>query len=104
MIDVAVEGLPHGVHIVVLDPKLLAGLADDGSDEGVVCLDDSWEEVVSRLVVQGTREHTPEPAVRGIVQCGGHLQLRPAEGGGGRGEGGGRETELSIIVVHGIRV
>ena len=88
MIDVAVEGLPHGVHIVILDPKLLTGLADDGSDEGVVCLDDSWEEVVSRLVVQGTREHIPEPAVRGVVLCGGHLQLCPAEGGGGReGEG-----------------
>ena len=79
MINMAVECLPHGVHVVVFDPKLLTCLAYDGSDERVVGLDDAREEVVSGLVVESSREHVPEPAVCGIVLCRGHLHLSPGD-------------------------
>jgi len=77
VVDVAVEGLPHGVHIVVLDTKLLAGLSDNGRDEGVVRLNDAREEMVGCLVVECSSEDGPEPAVCGIVLRCGHLQFRP---------------------------
>ena len=79
VINVAVECLPHGVHVVVFDPKLLTRLTYDGSDERVVGLDDAREEVVSGLVVESSREHVPEPAVCGIVLCRGHLHLSPGD-------------------------
>ncbi len=79
VVDVAVEGLPRGVHIVVLDTKLLAGLPDNGRDEGVVRLNDAREEMVGRLVVECSSEDAPEPAVCGVVQCCGHLHLCPAK-------------------------
>ncbi len=77
VVDVAVEGLPRGVHIVVLDTKLLTGLPDNGRDEGVVRLNDAREEMVGRLVVECSSEDGPEPAIRGVVLRCGHLQLRP---------------------------
>ena len=77
VVEMTVEGLPHGVHVMVPEAKLPTGLLQYGSDEGVVCLDHSREEVVGGLVVQGSSEHTPEPAVRGIVLRGRHLHLRP---------------------------
>ena len=79
MINVAVECFPHGVHIVIFDPKLLTRLSHDGSDERVVGLDDTWEEVVSGLVVESSSEHIPEPAVCSIVLCCGHLHLSPGD-------------------------
>ena len=33
--------------------------------------------MVSGLVVEGSCEHIPEPAVSGIVLCGGYLHLSP---------------------------
>ena len=78
----AAEGLPHGVHIVILHPKLLACLPDNGCDEWIVCLDDSGEQVMCGLVIESTSEHRPEPTVCSVVLCGGNLHLRP-----GRGEG-----------------
>lgn len=77
MVDVTVEGLPHSVNIVILDAELLTGPTYNGSDEGVVSLDDAGEQVVGGLVVEGTRKDVPEPAVCCIVLCGGHLQLSP---------------------------
>ena len=77
VVEMTVEGLPHGVHVMVPEAKLPTGLLQYGSDEGVVGLDHSREEVVGGLVVQGSSEHTPEPAVRGIVLRGRHLHLRP---------------------------
>ena len=77
VVDMTVEGLPHGVHIVIGDAKLLAGLTNDGSDERIVGLDDSREEVVSCLMIESSREHVPEPTVCGIVLSCGHLQLSP---------------------------
>ena len=71
------EGLPYGVHIVVGDPKLLTCLSYDRSDQGIVGLDDTREEMVSGLVIESTSEHIPEPAVSGVVLCRGHLHLRP---------------------------
>ena len=79
MIDVTVEGLPHCVHVVVRDAKLLARLAHDGCDEGIVGLDDAREEVVSGLVVESSSEHVPEPAICSIVLCRCHLHLSPAK-------------------------
>ena len=73
VVDVAVECLPHRVHIVVLDPKFLTSLAHYGSDEGIVGLDDAREEVVCGLVVECSCEHVPEPAVCGIVLSRGNL-------------------------------
>lgn len=73
----ATEGLPYGVHIVIGDPKLLTRLSDDGSNERVVRLNDPREEVVGCLMIEGSSEHVPEPAVSGIVLCGGHLHLCP---------------------------
>ena len=109
----ATEGLPDGIYVVVGDTKLLAGLAYDGCDEGVVGLDDSGEEVVGGLVVEGSCEHVPEPTVGGVVLCRGHLHLRPGGvcvcvcvcgggGGGGGGEGcsdeGGRTVRVRCRV------
>lgn len=79
----ATEGLPDGVDVVIGDSEFLAGLLDDGGDEGVVSLDDSGEEMVSGLVVQSSCEDVPEPTVSGVVLCGGHLHLRPWGGGNG---------------------
>ena len=72
------QGLRGGVHIVVLDPVLPAGLLHDGRDLGVVGLDDPGEEVVCGLMVEGSSEDCPEPAPCGIVLSGGYLQLSPA--------------------------
>ena len=77
VVDVTAQGLPHGVHIVVGDAKLLTGLSDYGGDERVVGLDHTREEMVSGLVVEGSSEDIPEPAVSGIVLSGGHLHLSP---------------------------
>ena len=77
MIDVALQSLLSGVHIVVLDPKLLTGLFDDGGYLGVVWLYDPWEQVVSGLMVESSSAHVPEPAVSGIVLCCSNLHLSP---------------------------
>lgn len=79
MIQVAAECLPDSVHIVVLDTKLLAGLADNGCDEGVVRLDHSGKEVMGGLVVESTCKYIPEPTVCCVILCGGHLHLGPEE-------------------------
>ena len=62
------EGLLSGPHVMVSDTKLLAGLSHNGSDLWVVGLDDTREEVVGGLVVEGTWD---------------------SMGGGGGGGGGG---------------
>ena len=50
----AAEGLLGGVHVVVGDTKLAAGLGHDGCDLGIMGLDDTREQVVCGLVVEGT--------------------------------------------------
>ena len=50
----AAEGLLGGVHVMVGDTKLAAGLSHDGRDLGIVGLDHTREEVVCGLVVEGT--------------------------------------------------
>ena len=87
----ATQGLPHGVHVVVGDAKLLAGVPNDGGDEGVVGLDYPGEEMVGCLVVEGSSEDVPEPAVGGVVLRGGHLHLRPARERRERGREGGAQ-------------
>ena len=72
-----VEGFSDGVHVVILDAVLLAGLLHDGGDAGIVGLDDAREQVVRRLVVESAREHCPEPAASGVVLCRGNLHLCP---------------------------
>ena len=77
-----VEGLSDGVHVVILDAVLLAGLFHDGGDAGIVGLDNAREQVVRCLVVESTRECRPEPAASGVVLRRGNLHLCP--GGGGK--------------------
>ena len=77
MVEVAVDGLPGSVNVVVGETKLLAGLLEDGGYDGVVALVDPREQVVGRLVVQSSCEHSPEPTVCGIVLRGSHLHLCP---------------------------
>ena len=91
MVNMAVESLPYGVHVVVGDSKLLAGLSDYGGDEGVVGLDDPREEVVGGLVVEGSSEDVTEPAVCGVVLSGGHLHLCP---------GGERDAFSRHYMIH----
>lgn len=81
MIQVAAKCFPDSVHVVVLDAKLLAGLADNGCDERVVRLDHTGEEVVGGLVVESTRKHIPEPTVCCVILRGGHLHFGPEEMG-----------------------
>ena len=50
----AAEGLLGGVHVVVGDTKLAAGPGHDGRDLGIMGLDDTREQVVCGLVVEGT--------------------------------------------------
>ena len=73
------QGLSGGVHVVVLDAEVSAGLLHNGSDLGVVGLDDPREQVVGGLVIQGAREHGPEPTASSIVLRGGYLKLSPAD-------------------------
>ena len=77
MVEVAVDGLPGTVNVVVGETKILAGLLEDGGYDGVVALVDPREQVVGRLVVQSSCEHSPEPTVCGIVLRGSHLHLCP---------------------------
>lgn len=84
----ATKGLPGRINIVVLEAKLLACLLHNGRYATVVRLDDSGEEMMSCLVVEGTSEYCPEPAVCRIVLCCRHLHLCPVcvcvcVGGGG---------------------
>ena len=67
MIQVAAECFPHSVHIVVLDTKLLAGLADNGCDVRVVRLDNARKEVMGGLVVECPCKHIPEPTVCSVI-------------------------------------
>lgn len=77
MINVTAQGFLSGIHIVVLDPKLLTGLLYNGGDLGVMGLDDAREQVMSSLMVEGTSEHCPEPATCSVVLGCGYLQLGP---------------------------
>ena len=77
MIEMTANCSPEGVHMMVVKTKLLAGLLEDGSDEGIVTLVHSREEVVGGLMVESSSDHCPEPAVCGIVLSGCHLQLCP---------------------------
>lgn len=79
MIQVAAECLPDSVYVVVLDTELLAGLADNGCDEGVVGLDHSGKEVMGGLMVECARKYIPEPTVCRIILCCSHLHLGPEE-------------------------
>ena len=77
MVEVAVDGLPCSVNVVVGETKLPTGLLDNGGDDRVVTLVDPREQVVAGLVVQSSCEQSPEPTVCGVVLCGGHLHLCP---------------------------
>jgi len=46
------KGLGKSREVVVFDIELFAGLAHDGGDLGIVVLTDSWEQVMSRLMVE----------------------------------------------------
>ena len=50
--EVALQGLPERTVHVVPDPKLLAGLHNDGSDLRIVAVAHPREEVVDGLVIQ----------------------------------------------------
>ena len=77
MVDMATQCLPCCLNIVVLEPKLFACLGHDGCDLGVVGLNHSRKEMVSCLMVQGSSEDSPKPAVSGIVLCCCYLHFRP---------------------------
>ena len=77
MVDMATKGLPGRINMVILEAKLLTCLLHDGRYATVVRLDDSGEEMVSCLVVEGTSEYCPEPAVSRIVLRRRHLHLCP---------------------------
>ena len=50
----AAESLLGGVHVVVGDTKLTAGLGHNGRDLGIVGLDHTREEMMRGLMVEGT--------------------------------------------------
>lgn len=77
------HGLSGGVHAVILDAEVLAGLFHNGGDAGVMGLDDTREEVMRGLMVQSTCEDRPKPAACGVVLRCGNLQLGPELGKGG---------------------
>ena len=54
VVDVAAECLLSGVHVVVGDAKLTTGLGHNGRDLRIVGLDDTREEMVCGLMVEGT--------------------------------------------------
>ncbi len=57
--------------------KLFTGLFDYGRYLHVVWLYETREQVMGSLMVEGPREHSPEPAVSGIVLSRGYLQFGP---------------------------
>ena len=77
VINMATEGQGSGVHVMVLDAKFFARLANDGRNLHIVRLDDAREEVVGSLMIEGTSEHCPEPTVCGIVLSCGNLEFSP---------------------------
>lgn len=53
-LKVQLQGLLGRTGVMEFDSKLLASLPNDGGDLGVVGLNDSREEVVGNLVVEGS--------------------------------------------------
>ena len=87
MVKMAADGLPHGVHRVILHSKLLTRPPDNGCDEWIVCLVDPGKQVVCGLVVESASEYRPKPTVSSVVLRRGNLHLCP----GGKKEGEGEE-------------
>ena len=70
VVDVAAECLLGGVHIVVGDTKLTAGLGHNGRDLGIVGLDHTREEMMRGLMVEGTWTAREEERATHTCTCG----------------------------------
>ncbi len=77
---------------VVRKAKLLAGLRDDGGNNGVAIMRDGREKVVHNLVVQTAREEVPEMRSGSPVSGTHGLLSGPVQGGVG--------NEVVLDVVH----
>ena len=66
-----------GVHVMIFQPEFFTRLLHNRRYLHIVRLNNSREQMVGGLVVEGSSKYCPEPAVSGIVLSCSYLQLSP---------------------------